>query len=125
MLKIKKAEINDINNIIKLKDKIWCDLENKNWYFVEELTYEKLKEIIEKRGFILKTIVTDELVGYLIAVTNLHKNFELINLINKKINLKECAEISLAVEVNNRNKGIASEMLKTAEKYLTDKKYIL
>ena len=126
---ITKACINDIDEIMKLKEDVWNKIENKDWYFIDGTTNIFLNKIIKNDGLILKATIDNKIIGFLVVENNKKKDSEIIKKSNLEREVESCIEMSsVAVNYKYRGNHLFTEMLNKAEKYMLDKyniKYIL
>lgn len=128
-IQITEASINDIDEIIKLKQDIWNRMENKDWYVIDGTNKEFLEDQLKNNGFILKAVNNNKIIGFLIVKYNIKRESELIKNTNLQNELNYCIELcNGAVAPEYRGNHLYAKMVEKAEKNMTDKyniKYIL
>lgn len=128
-ISITEANINDIDEIIKLKKDIWNNMENKDWYVIDGTNKEFLQNQLENRGLILKAVDNNKIVGFLIVENNMKKNNSVIKHTNLENEIDNCIELcNVAVDTEYRGNHLYTKMAKKAEEIMKKKyniKYIL
>ena len=128
-ISIEEATINDIDEIINLKKKIWNDLENKDWYVIDGTNKEFLIKQLENEGLILKAINNNKIIGFLIMANNLNRDSFIIKKSHLETEFDKSIELSNgAVDAGYRGNNLYGKMIKEAEDIITNRyniKYIL
>ena len=91
---IKEGNINDIKEIIEAIKYLHDIIENKEWYAIGLMEYDKILKKLEDNAIIVKALYKDELVGFLIAERHINPNSELAEEIPKD-------ELSSSIEMDN------------------------
>ncbi len=128
-IQIKEATISDIDEIVKLKKKIWDKLENKQWYVIESTDSNFLKKELENKGLILKAVDDNKIIGFFIICNTLTKENPIIKKPHLENNVNMCIELGNgAVDIEYRGNNLYTKMAEKAEEIIInryDKKYIL
>ena len=128
-IEIIEANKNDIDDILYLKQKIYNKMDNKEWYEIAGTDKNFLEKLLLNEGLILKAVVDNQLVGYLIMERYLNPNDQIIKLTNLDTEVDNCLELSnIGVDDNYRGNHLQQKMINIAEKIMLSKyniKYIL
>ena len=116
-----KANSEDIESILNLKQKIYDDMGNKDLYIISGTTRDFINDCINK-SIVLKVTHKDKIIGFLISEKKI-KNKELIEFLNAAPH--KCIEVcNIGVDKEYRNQKIAKMLLKHLEKELRNEKNI-
>lgn len=126
---ITEANINDIDEIINLKQDIWNKMENKDWYIINGTNKEFLENQLRNNGLILKAVSNNKIIGFLIVKNNIEQDNQILKEINLENEFSSCIELSNAgVDYRYRENNLQTLMIETAEEIMINKyniKYIL
>ena len=116
---ITKATEQDLLEIISLKQNIWNEIENKEWYEIRGTTESFLKRILHENGLILKAINPEnKIIGFLIVEGYLREDSELVRKTHIQ-NRNEYIEMTNAgVSQNYRGLGLQRKMILKAEELM-------
>lgn len=129
MVRIEEASCKDIDEIVFLKQSIWNEMKNKDWYVISGTNKEFLNDVLKREGMILKAVDGDTIVGFLIIENHLNADSEIIKKLHLEKDIDFCIEMDNAgVKREYRGNKLQEQMLKEAEVKMTSKykiKYIL
>lgn len=122
---IELANLNDIDEIVSLKQKIYDEMDNKEWYFIDSTDKTYLENLLnEEKGFILKATYNKKIIGFLIIILKLKNDSNIITYSNLKDKVNYCAELGNgAVAKEYRGKRLLQKMILEAEKLIKNNNY--
>ena len=122
---IEQANKCDISEIVKLKKKIWNEMNNKEWYLIDTTDEKYLENLLkEKKGFILKATHNNKIVGFLIILLKLKSDSSIIKITNLEDKVDTCAELGNgAVDSNYRGYSLLKKMIRESEKIIKNNNY--
>ncbi len=122
MIDIMLANKEDFDTILQIKQNIWENMINKEWYEIEETDKEYLNSIMENEGIILKAVSNGKIVGFLTVSRYLMPAEELVKILRISRGLDKCIEMdSVGVIEEYRGQHIQQRMILEAEKILLNK----
>lgn len=124
-LKIEVATEKDFDEILKLKQDIWNNMDNKEWYFIDETNKEFLKRELENDGVIIKVLDNDKIVAFLIMEVNLKKDDKILKLTSLENEYTKCIKFrNVAVHPEYRGNNLQMKMGIVAEEIMLKKRDI-
>lgn len=129
MIEIMLANKEDFDTILQIKQDIWENMRNKEWYVIEETDKAYLNSLIENEGVILKAVSNNKIVGFLTVSRQLLPNDELVEILKisrDSRELKKCIEMdSVGVIEEYRGQHLQQKMILEAENILLNKYKII
>lgn len=122
---IELANLNDIDEIIDLKQKVYDEMDNKEWYFIDSIDNKYLKNLLnEEKGFVIKLTYNKKIIGFLIIILKLKEDSNIITYSNLKDKVKYCAELGNgAISSEYRGNKLLQKMILEAEKLIKNNNY--
>ena len=122
---IELANLNDIDEIIDLKQKVYDEMDNKEWYFIDSIDNKYLENLLnEEKGFVIKLTYDKKIIGFLIIILKLKEDSNIITYSNLKDKVKYCAELGNgAISSEYRGNKLLQKMILEAEKLIKNNNY--